>query len=40
MLLKAAAAAAALGPGTAISFESAAAPDPSARRPMSPTPTS
>ncbi len=40
MLLKAAAPAAALDPGAAISFASAAAPGDPERRPMSPTPTS
>ena len=40
MLLKAAAPAAALGRGASISFASAAAPDDSERRPLSPTPTS
>jgi para-aminobenzoate synthetase len=40
MLLKAAAAAAALDPGASISFASPAAPEASRRRPLSPTPTS
>jgi para-aminobenzoate synthetase len=40
MLLKAAAPAAALGGGASISFATAAAPDDSERRPLSPTPTS
>ncbi len=40
MLLKATAPAAALGSGTSISFDPAAAPEPFRRRPLSPTPTS
>jgi para-aminobenzoate synthetase len=40
MLLKAAAPAAALDPGTSISFAPLAAPEKSRRRPLSPTPTS
>jgi para-aminobenzoate synthetase len=40
MLLKAAAPAAALGPGASISFDPAVAPGDSRRRPLSPTPTS